>query len=546
MRTRLLAVVLTAIAGHAAAATADEAPSAAPAIADIAASPPRTVAVSIYRAPYRNGGTLNLNALGGFALVTETRIVHLPAGTSRLRFEGVVGSIRAESAIVTGLPDGVIEKNRNAALLSPAALLQAAVNADVMLVRTDRKSGKTSRAPATIRSASPDGVVFETAAGVEALHCSGLPETFAFSRIPARLSSVPTLSVTTHAAHAVTATVTLSYLADGFDWSADYTAKVTPDGRTLDLSAWITLANGNGESLYNAATQIIAGRLNRVDGKAKPIAIPIVLARCWPQGTTSNTVAHPDIAMVRPFGIAAVSDDIIVTAMRRMAPMVSMQTAPPPPPVPAPPPPEQLGDLKLYRVPNPTTVASRQAKQTRLLDQHGVAFNRAIVADIDANGSSGPTAARSVLRFTNTTANHLGLPLPSGHVALFETLGTRLGYAGGADLHDTAKGETFDLDIGAAADVQVKQTWLAFQANAAPPHDLTVEIAAAWGVGKTLERVAITNASNRAVAFELRLRTYGRLRIVAATLPAGEKDGRPIFRMTLPANGTVSLDYVLK
>jgi len=538
MRSRLLAVLLAALASDASAA-ADPA-------AEIAASPPSAVAVSIYRAPYRNGGTLDLNALGGFALVTETRTVRLPAGTARLRFEGVVGGIRAESAIVTGLPGGVIEKNRNAALLSPAALLQAAVDADVTLVRSDRQTGKTSRVPAKIRSATADGIVFETAAGVEALRCSGLPETFAFSRIPAGLSSVPTLSVTTHAARAVTATVTLSYLADGFDWSADYTAKVAAGGRTLDLSAWITLANGNGESLHQAATQIIAGRLNRVDDAVEPVAVPVVLARCYPLGTTSDTVDQPDIAMVSPFANAMLkSQEIMVTASRRMASMAMPAPAPPAPTL-SPPPPEQFGDLKLYRVPYPTTVASRQAKQTRLLDQHGVMFDRVYVADINSNGNNELTPAQSVLRFTNTAANHLGLPLPSGHAALFQTAGGRTGYVGEADLRDTAEGEPFDLDIGKAADLEVRQTRLSFDASAPPRHDITSELAVAWTVGTLLEHVAVTNASGHAVNFELRLRTYGRLRVVASTLPVGMKDGRPIFRIALPANGSVSLDYVIK
>ena len=55
----------------------------------------------------------------GFALITETRIVHLPAGLSRLRFEGVADGIEPASAIVTGLPQGVIEKNRDAQAAEP-------------------------------------------------------------------------------------------------------------------------------------------------------------------------------------------------------------------------------------------------------------------------------------------------------------------------------------------------------------------------------------------------------------------------------------------
>ena len=104
---------------------------------DVAASAPTAVSVTIYRSPTRGAGAITLSQLGGFAVVTETRTVRLPAGSSRLRFEGVVDAIIPESAIVTGLPGGVIEKNRDAALLSPAALLRAATGMALTLKRTD-------------------------------------------------------------------------------------------------------------------------------------------------------------------------------------------------------------------------------------------------------------------------------------------------------------------------------------------------------------------------------------------------------------------------
>ena len=86
--------------------------------ADTLAAHPSDLSVTVYRAPDRSSGSMLLDALGGFALISETRTVHLPAGRSRLRFEGVADGIEPASAIVTGLPDGVIEKNREGATCS--------------------------------------------------------------------------------------------------------------------------------------------------------------------------------------------------------------------------------------------------------------------------------------------------------------------------------------------------------------------------------------------------------------------------------------------
>src|SRR5262249_37705199 len=155
-----------------------------------------------------------------------TRRVVLTPGEHRLRFEGVADGIEPASAIVTGLPSGVIEKNRDAALLSPSALVEsaAAQGGRVLFVRTNPKTGATTQVQGTIRTGTAnDGIVVETPDGVEALRCSGLPETFSFQSSTTGLSAVPTLSVLTRTTVPVEAVVQLSYLSRGFDWAADYT-----------------------------------------------------------------------------------------------------------------------------------------------------------------------------------------------------------------------------------------------------------------------------------------------------------------------------------
>ena len=153
---------------------------AAVALADMTAGPPVELAVTIYRAPSRIAGSIDLDRLNGFALVSETRLLRLPPGLIRLRFDGVADGIEAQSAIISGLPDNLIEKNRDAKVLSPEALLAAAVDAPVELLRTNPRTGETARIAGTILSDAGGGVVFQTADGIESLRCSGLPETFSF------------------------------------------------------------------------------------------------------------------------------------------------------------------------------------------------------------------------------------------------------------------------------------------------------------------------------------------------------------------------------
>jgi hypothetical protein len=501
----------------------------APAAADdIAASPPLELAVTVYRAPFRASGSINLDELAGFALVSEVRTVHLPAGLSRLRFEGVADGIEPASAIVTGLPPGVIEKNREGKLLSPSALIAATVGKPVTLLRADKKTGKQQRLDGMLLADAEGGVVFQTPEGIEALRCSGLPETFSFAGV-AGLAAKPTLSVLVRSAEASTRTVTLSYLARNFDWAADYVATLSGDGKTMDLGAWVTLANGNGVGFPSSRTQVVAGRVNRENGEVEPLdAGGPILAQCWPRGSTSDTPAPAYLQFAgrqsadsarRMFKLAAPAAafaEVVVTAQRNVQQ-------------------EQLGDLKLYRIPSRTTVASRQSKQVRLMDRLSIPIGRVYGADLAADDSAAPAPAHLLLRTVNSTANHLGLPLPSGHVVVFAASGGEKLLLHESDIQDRAVDEDVEFDLGDSPDVQV-----AAEKETATVGSSTV------GSSRTQVhaiRVDITNARPADIHFELRLRMPAGGRVVHADHPLGTKNGRPIFRVSVPANGNVTVRY---
>ena len=139
---------------------------------DVLAGVPIERSVTVYRAPERQSGAMDLDSLEGFALIRETRAIRVPAGETRVRFEGVADGIEPVSALLTGLPTGMIEKNLDGRLLSPQTLLQAAAGHPLELVRSNRKTGRVERFPCTLLSTA-DGGVFQTAEGLEALRCSG-------------------------------------------------------------------------------------------------------------------------------------------------------------------------------------------------------------------------------------------------------------------------------------------------------------------------------------------------------------------------------------
>jgi hypothetical protein len=507
--------------------------------AEILAEPPSDIIVTVYRAPYRNGGSINLDELQGFALISETRTVHLPAGRSRLRFEGIADGIEPASAIVTGFPGGVIEKNRDARLLSPAALVESTLGKPVELLRTDRKTGKTEGLTGTLVSDAA-GVVFESAQGIEALRCSGLPETFSFEPVSG-LSARPTLSVEVRSPSAQTKQVTLSYLSRGFDWAADYTATLSDDGKNFDLGAWVTLANSNGMGFPSAHTQVVAGRVNHEDGGVDPIDIggPI-LAQCWPRGSTSDmpmilrnrslSIAH-EAMMPTPMAMQAPSlQEAIVTGAKKVQQ-------------------EQLGDLKLYRVPERTTLASHQSKQVRLMDRLSIPVNTIYGADVAVDeDDAASTHAYRVLRTKNTASNHLGLPLPSGSVAVFGVVGGQRLLEHESSMRDIAAEEEVEINVGESPDVQV--TAMKEKVSIDPAHADTLPLVPGVSLRSVeigaANRVAINNARATGIQFELRLQLEAGARVVRADRALSVKNGRPIFRLNIPAHETVTVRYQIQ
>jgi hypothetical protein len=218
--------------------------------------------------------------------------------------------------------------------------------------------------------------------------------------------------------------VTLSYLARGFDWGANYTATLSADGKTIDLGAWVTLANGNGVGFPAAHAQVVAGRVNRASGDDDAVE-PIdaggpVLAECWPQGSTSDSPGFLQVMRAIPLGFEHLDRNLNV----QMTPMAMSEIAVSARRIEE----EQLGDLKLYRVPVRTDFASRQSKQIRLLDRAAIPVRRIYRAELpeasesESGSESDPeisTPASVLLRTRNDAASHLGLPLPSGGIAVF-------------------------------------------------------------------------------------------------------------------------------
>lgn len=473
----------------------------------------------------------------GLALIVETRTVDLPAGEAVIRFRGVATGIAPQTAVLDGLPARVVERNTDFDLLSAGSLIERSVGEVVRVVRTNPATGERVEKAAVLR-AGPTGTVLEIDGRLEALDCSGLTERIVFDRMPEGLGDQPVLSVRTRSGEAGRHTVTLAYLATGLQWSADYVARVSPDGDTLDLAGWITLANFGGTGFPDAPVQVVAGNLNRDDDTVPVEPVEVVRSpACWPLDTTTtgplqlvatgNRTAVDGgvidyLAAVPALSNSAVDvDEIVVTGSR----IVRLG---------------ELGDYKIYTLPEPTDVLARQTKQVQFIAREDVRFSRVYQAEIRVGNDSDPTIPQLLLRLRNEERDGLGLPLPGGGVTLIETVGGRSLFAGQASFDDKGIGLPVELAFGEAMGLTVTQETV---------EDETIE-AREW---TDLRRatVEVVARNDKPVAVEIEIAPMEWIRDSFRILRSSRRHvitdgGYPAWRFTLPPGGEQTLRYTIQ
>lgn len=418
----------------------------------------------------------------GRALIQDRRQLNLPGGRSKQDFPDVSAQIRPETVTLTGAGIGIVEQNFDFDLLTPTALMQKAVGETVTIVRVNPASGVETRERARILAAN-GGVVMQIGERIEVLRDDGLPTRVIFDRVPAQLRARPTLSVTLEAARGGSQPVTLNYLSNGLNWSADYVALFDEVNGQMDVQGWITLNNQSGTPYINARTLLVAG-------------------------------AVANAAQPRYGRIPASPSGGIVQAGTETADR------------------ERLGGFYLYPLPERTTIADKQTKQVSFLDIHGAPANRGYEFRNGWLGSSQqPLSASSVLRFSSSRVGGLGDALPAGTVRVYQRDARgNPQFVGEHAIGHTPMGSSLSLATGEAFDVKVRST----------VEERTRVNDSRW---KTRMRYTLTNAGPKPVTVDLvQDGLWGDVRIAEENMKSERRDAdQAVWHVVVPANGSAQV-----
>ena len=355
------------------------------------------------------------------ALVRDVRQIRLPTGTIDLRYMDIAAQVNPATVHIVSLTApkelNVLEQNYEYDLLSPEKLLQKYVGKEVTLVRVVTENNSTKEVPtrATLLAYN-QGPVWKV--GNEIITGMGA-DRYVFPDLPENLYSKPTLVWMLDNRKAGEQTVEASYLTNQMNWNADYVLTVHSDQKAADLNGWVTVVNQSGTAFRNAQLQLVAGELNRVQPlNGRPMRV---------MAMKSEAAAAPQFTQ------------------------------------------EAISEYHLYSLERHTDIQNNETKQISLLAAAGAVVEKIFEVDgqqyyYQSQQSPGQSVKEPVqvfIKFKNTEANSLGVPLPAGTVRVYQGDSKgRLQFIGEDRIDHTPKDETVSLHIGNAFDVvaERKQT----------------------------------------------------------------------------------------
>lgn len=422
-----------------------------------------------------------------FALVRETRRVHLPAGAVRLNFEDVPASIEASTVYLRPARGvDVLDQSYEYDLLNPQRLLAKYVGKEMTLVFREQRSGTTHYNEVKATLLSTNGPVWKI--GDEIV--TGMrPDGYRFPELPGQLFNRPTLVWMLKNSGASERSLDVSYLADQMNWHADYVLNLTRDGGKGSLEGWVTLINNSGTSFDDARLSLVAGQVHRAGGpRARPI-----------QAAGINRLAA-----------------------KAAAPQFTQEAA---------------GEYHLYTLNRRVSLRDHESKQIGLLSAASVPVANTYVVEgspqiFRMNRPPDKPPVRVFLSFRNDAAAGLGRPLPAGVVRVYQPDSQgNLNLLGEDSIRHTPKDETARLDIGNAFDIVAERRQTDFRRISNRVYESAFEI-------------TLRNHKDEPVTIEVREPVNGSWEMLESSLPAKKINAFTLgFDVPVPANGTAKLTY---
>ena len=435
----------------------------------------------------------------GFALVERRVGFELKSRENQVQLAGLPRAIDASSVVLQpGDGDVSVRDQRfDFAMAGQDELLRRALGQPVIV---EQAVGSARQSYSGTLVSAGNGLTLRLADG--RIKVLSDYSSFELPGMPAGVVAEPTLAWNLSALRAGAHDFNLAYATAGLAWRAEYRVDARGQGKAcrMSIDGAAMVVNRSGADFKDVALTLVAGEPNRA-----------------PTGAPAPMMA-----------------------MATREKVMSADSAPQA---------QASGEYQAYKLPAPGSLPQGSVQRLRLLDPaSNIACERRYETTaqsggwqppypiIDKNFAAGdgePQPVTATLRFSNSKAAGLGLPLPAGRVRMFE--GKE--FLGEASLGHTAANQDVALAIGNVFDLSAERTREDFQLDR---------------TGRTMtERVSVLvkNAKSSAATVRVseRLARWTDWEVLSSSLPFEKRNAQTVsFDVAVPAGGETRLSYTVR
>jgi hypothetical protein len=414
-------------------------------------------------------------------VVREKRTLQFTKGMGRISFVDVPSLIDATSVGFEVLDKGkdvaILEQNYAYDLVSPEKIYAKYIDTDIDLID---KSGKIFSG--ALLSYSGGAVVLKDKSGkIEIVRMDEITNTN-FPAMPEGLISRPTLFWLYTSDFSGPAECNVSYQSSGFNWTAEYVGILSPDEKSLDWNGWASIGNNSGATYKEATLKLVAGDINRA-------TTPM------PRGLKKGAM---DMELAMASG-----------GFEEKA----------------------FFEYHLYTLPRKATLANNEIKQISLFDPSRTAVEKEFTYEPESD----PQNVKVRLKFINSKASGLGIPLPEGRVRIFKADDDGSMILLGEDrIKHTPKDEKITLNIGNAFDISAEQKVLNYERISDRVDENTVEI-------------KVRNHKKDGVTIIVKKKIYGDWTIRDTNYQFVKEDANTaVFSIPVAADGESTINFTIR
>jgi len=373
-----------------------------------------------------------------FAVVRDTVPLDIKTGVNQVRFAGTTAYVEPASVILRDPSSKqefrVLEQNYRADPVSQELLLALNEGKTIEFEVTTQEAGQARRelVPGKIVRSGPPQPIIEVGGKLR----FGLPGQPVFPALADDTILKPTLLWLIETERPAKFDAELSYVTGGLRWDADYNLVLPPQGNRLDLVGWVTMQNQSGKSFENARIKLMAGDVSKIQDVGG--------FRRQRNGGGGGGAGAPPVTE------------------------------------------KTFDEYHLYTLERPTTLLNQETKQVEFVRAAGVQSAALYLYDgvklepsqwvpegprFEAEyGVQGNKKVAAMREFTNSAANHLGLPLPKGKVRFYRrNTDGQLEFTGENIIDHTPRDEIVRVFTGYAFDLVGERKQAEFKVNLPGP-----------------------------------------------------------------------------